>query len=357
MLAGTALPGAVGPAGETTATTLRTVAGATLLTLTCGSDEGPVPLTLDGGAVMPDPRPARTHLFAGLNVLVALRNGETADGAADGPPDWLAFHRRPQKLQAALIVERAPPGPEADRFAEALAVLRPRLDGLPRVLLVGFDHPLGPPGAAPESHPLNVPEAPGKARMTPPAPDRWRAPLGEGHLYEWLPHAWLSGAHAVAALDLCDLLCPAPSGTTVFETARASGALALLGRHVFPWKSRDPARPGFADHGCLQFDRPRGLRRWCVVPAQMPDNRPWRAHRAGEATAEAVFSFASVCAIAAIRPAGSCPGQALRPRSRWPIRSPANSAMPPQFRAPPRHGPPPTKAPTQAPGAWPSSLP
>ncbi|MBL3567979.1 hypothetical protein BV509_19340 [Rhodovulum sulfidophilum] len=101
MLAGTAPPGAVGPAGETTATTLRTVAGATLLTLTCGSDEGPVPLTLDGGAVMPDPRPARTHLFAGLNVLVALRNGETADeaadGAADGPPDWLAFHRRPPR--------------------------------------------------------------------------------------------------------------------------------------------------------------------------------------------------------------------------------------------------------------------
>ncbi|RAP42999.1 glycosyl transferase family 2 [Rhodovulum viride] len=285
ILASAAPPGAVGPAGETTAATLRTVAGAPLLTLTCGSDEGPVPLTLDGAAVTLDPRPARTDLFAGLDVMVALRNGETAGEAAD----WLAFHRRTQKLQAALIVDRAPPGPEADGFAKALCALRSRLEGLTRVLLVGLDHPLGRPGAAPESHPINAPEAPGKDRMAPPAPDPWQAPLGEGHLYEWLRRAWLAEAHAVAALDLSDLLRPDPAGATVFETARASGALALLGRHVFPWKSRDPARPGFADHGCMQFDRPRGLRRWCVVPAQMPDDRPWRAHRAGEATAEAVF--------------------------------------------------------------------
>jgi hypothetical protein len=70
--------------------------------------------------------------------------------------------------------------------------------------------PLGKPGLGPETHPFLAPDAPGKDRMTPPDPDPWRAPLGEGLVLEVLKWRYLGEARAVLLLDPCDILPPRP---------------------------------------------------------------------------------------------------------------------------------------------------
>ncbi|SIO40726.1 Glycosyl transferase family 2 [Rhodovulum sp. ES.010] len=264
---------AIGPAGTTTIRSMRSIGGGLVVCADTPETEGPMPIRLGAAETALDLRPAETGLFSGLNTLVALRNGEGAAQAAD----WLAYHVR-RGMQAALILDRAPAGDAA--FAEALERNAAGIAGLERLVLLDLDAPLGKPGLPPEAHPFNAAEAPGKDRMDLPAPDPWTAPLGEVQIYEWLRHAYLDEARAVADLDLHDLLAPV-EGPSVFDRAQEapSGALLLVARHVFPWRVRDPEAPRFHDHACVPFDTPRRGRRWCVAPAKAGPGTVWRMVR------------------------------------------------------------------------------
>ena len=57
-------------------------------------------------SILGDADPVETEVFRGKNTLVAFRNGETAESVAD----WLAYHATSHKAEAALIVDRDPPG-------------------------------------------------------------------------------------------------------------------------------------------------------------------------------------------------------------------------------------------------------
>jgi len=227
----------------------------------------------EGGLCL-DPVADETPLFAGLNTLLALRNGETVAQTLD----WLAHHAVLHGAEAALILDRAEGGDAG--YAAALREAMPQLPGIRRLVLIDVDMPLGKAGAPPEAHPLNAAEAPGKDRMEAPAPDPWRAPLAETQIYEALRQAYLAKARAVANLDLNDFLAP-PAEGSVFDRAQAApaGTLLLIGRHVFPWRVRDPEAPRFADHLCVQFDAPRLSRRWCVAPGKAPADAAWRPVR------------------------------------------------------------------------------
>ncbi|MGC9419692.1 MAG: glycosyltransferase family 2 protein [Rhodovulum sp.] len=264
-------PEAVGPGAGTAVREVRSIGGGLVVTV---GTPGVVSLRVDGAEAEIPPRRAETDLFAGLNALVAVRNGESAEQAAE----WLRHHVEAHGAEAALIVDRAPGGDAA--FAAALEALCRDIGGLKRIVLFDLDAPLGRPDLPPESHPVNASESPGKDRVDLPPPDPWTAPLGELQVYEWLRRAFLDEARTVANLDLCDLLAP-DDGPTVFDRAAAapSGALLLLGRHVFPWRPRDPDAAAFADHLCVQFDRPRVSRRWCVAPAKAGPETTWRMVR------------------------------------------------------------------------------
>ncbi|GAA0285420.1 glycosyltransferase family 2 protein [Rhodovulum strictum] len=233
-------PEAVAASGRTT---IRAVGGGLVVGL-ADADGGA--LILDGQPVRIAPRPAETMLFAGLNTLVAVRNGESAAQIAE----WLDYHVQDHGAEAALILDRSPGDND---FDAALARKTAAIPGLRRLVLVDPDRPPpDPQGATPD----------------------------EGPVYEWLRHAFLDEARAVANLDLCDLLAPAP-GASIFDRAAAApaGMILLTGRHAFPWRPRDPAKPGFADHVCVAFDRPQDARRWCVAPVKCGPDTIWRVNR------------------------------------------------------------------------------
>ncbi|TCO74007.1 glycosyltransferase family 2 protein [Rhodovulum euryhalinum] len=267
-------PAAFGPAAASTIRDIRSIGGGLVVGVAVPGDAGPVVLRIDGQEAAIEPRAAETALFAGLATLVALRNGETVEQTGA----WLEYHVRAHGAEAALILDRSPGGDGA--YADALEGVAAGIPGLQRLVLVDLDQPLGKPGLPPESHPFNAAEAPGKDRMDLPPPDPWTAPPGELQLYEWLRHAFLDEARAVANIELYDLLAPA-DGPSVFDRAAAapSGTLSLIGRHAFPWRPRDPDAPGFADHLCVQFDTPRTARRWCVAPACAGADAVWRMVR------------------------------------------------------------------------------
>lgn len=266
-------PEAIEAAEGTTIRRTEIIGKAPLITADTGHG-APLSLRVDGTVRTVATRPARLDLFAGMNAAVALRNGETAEQTAD----WLAYHVATHGLDAALIVDRTPDGDDA--FAAELETRAAEIAGLKCLVLIDLDMPLGRADLPPEHHPFNAAEAPGKDRMTVPPPDPWTAPLGELQIYEWLRRAYLDAARAVANLNLYDLL-PPPEGPTVFDRACAApaGLLPLAGRHVFPWRPRDPEAPHFADHLCAQFDSPRISRRWCVAPDRLPPETSWRVIR------------------------------------------------------------------------------
>lgn len=126
----------------------------------------------DGSGLELSPTPAEHDLFRDLNTILAFRLEESAAQVAEG----LAYHKRHHGLQAALIVNRLPETGAA--FAEDL---RAHLDDVPlKIVVLDVPVPLGKPGLGPENHLFLAPDAPGKDRMDPPAPDPWRSPLAEG---------------------------------------------------------------------------------------------------------------------------------------------------------------------------------
>ncbi|MDP3861901.1 MAG: glycosyltransferase family 2 protein [Phaeovulum sp.] len=226
--------------------------------------------------------------FAGTNALLALRLEESADVVLE----WLAYHAGQHGAESAVIINRAPPDSPAGgpaEFAEALERgLEARGLGLP-VAVIDSVVPLGKPGWGPENHLYLAPDAPGKDRMKMPAHDLWRAPLGQGVVYEIAKWRYLARARAVLALDVTDLLAmSAPDAPTAFDLCLAAkgGVVLLAGRRIYPWRVRqgEPAR--FADHICQQFDARRGIARWGVAPERAGLQNTWRAIRVAYARPE-----------------------------------------------------------------------
>ena len=260
------------PAGKTV---LRNFGGAPVLETAAAEGSSGVTVSVHGESSKITLHPDETQLFAGLNVVAAVRNGETAETAAE----WLRFHVSRHGMQGAIILDRAPPQ-ESRRFIQALRRHAEALEGLERLVVVHSALPLGKPGLPEEAHPFNVPGAPGKDRMEVPSADPWRAPLGEFLIYEILRARFLDRARAVANIDLFDLLAPG-EGPSVFDRAveAPSGCVRLGGVQAYPWRVRKGDQASFGDHICTQFDA-AGLRpRWCLAPAKAGGTCIWRLVR------------------------------------------------------------------------------
>ncbi|MBQ4824707.1 glycosyltransferase family 2 protein [Leisingera sp. HS039] len=271
---GTAREG-LGIASPADKTVLHNYGGAPVLEAEIPDGPSVVTVSAEGALYNVPLHPEETDLFAGLNVLAAVRNGETARTAAE----WLRFHTAQHGLQGAVILDRAHPQ-DSRRFIEELQTLAGSIKGLERVVVVHSKLPLGKDNLPAEAHPFNVPGAPGKDRMEIPPADPWQAPLGEFLIYEILRARFLARARAVANIDLFDLLAP-DEGPNVFDRAVAAptGCLRLGGVQAYPWRVRRGDQASFADHICTQFDA-TGLRpRWCVAPATAGGNCIWRLIR------------------------------------------------------------------------------
>ncbi|WP_341365890.1 glycosyltransferase family 2 protein [Yoonia sp. BS5-3] len=222
-----------------------------------------------------------TDLFEGENAILATRNGESAETVLD----WLSYHQQQQGLQSAVILDRAKPGSDT-AFAKKLQVGLRKQKMPCKVVLVSSDLPLGKRDLPAEAHPFCVPEAPGKDRMTVPAPAPWAAPLAALTWFEIAKTRFLAEARAVAHVDVHDLI--PKQNDTVFDAAIAAkeGVIPLTGQHCYPWRVRSGKRTLFADHICVQFDASGGRTRWCIAPAKAPTDAVWRMLRIGNATAD-----------------------------------------------------------------------
>lgn len=249
--------------------------GAPVLDLVDGPDRQQLYMRVAADVWTVPVHPAETDLFAGLNVLLAVRNGETSTVAAE----WLTYHVSNHGVQGVVILDRAPPQ-ESHAFAQELRGLVTQIDGLQRVVVVHSALPLGKADLPPEAHPFCVPGAPGKDRMTIPPSDASQAPLGEFLIYEILRTRFLQQARAVANIDMFDLLAPA-KGNTIFDRAvsAATGCLRLGGVQAYPWRVRNGKEAGFGDHICIRFDAKELRPRWCVAPTKVAQNSIWRLVR------------------------------------------------------------------------------
>ncbi len=230
--------------------------------------------------------PAEWELLDGRNCLLGLRLEESADTVAD----WLRYHAEHHGATGAVIVNRAPPdSPEgsAEDFAE---VLEEALFDCPGLVVIVLESPvpLGKPGLGPESHPYLAPDAPGKDRMAVPAPDPWRAPLGEPLIYEAAKWRFLAKARAVLCLDVTDILAPdaLPNAFDLCLGAK-NGVTLLVGHRTYPWRIRKGRAAAFGDHICRPFDRRRGIARWGVAPDVAGLENTWRAVRVAFAKPDA----------------------------------------------------------------------
>ena len=268
---------------------LRDVSGAAMVVT-----ERVGPLALADGATLPlAPHPAEPGLFDGLNTIFGFRLEESPTQVAEG----LAYHALHHGLQAALIVNRVPDPDAPEAFADAL---RAALDGIDlTVVVLDCPIPLGKPGYGPENHPYLAPDAPGKDRMEVPAPDPWRAPLGEQLLFEIAKWRFLSTARAVLVLDVTDIL-PMDAHPAFDRCVEARhGVVLLVGRRIYPWRVRPRGEARFGDHICQQFDARRGIARWGVAPAKAGLANTWRMVRVAYAKPDpaAVVPFLRAMAI------------------------------------------------------------
>ena len=241
----------------------------------------PLRLALAEGAIEIFPDAPEQERFAGANALLALRLEEPPEAVID----WLGYHARHHGATAAVIINRAPPDSAAGGAAEFAEAIERGMEAaglaLP-VAIIDSVVPLGKPGWGPENHLFHAPDAPGKDRMQAPEPDLWRAPLGQGLVYEIAKWRYLAHARAVLALDVTDILAArAPLAPTAFDLCAAAqgGVVLLVGRRIYPWRVRDGQRARFGDHICQQFDARRGIARWGVAPAQAGLENTWRAIR------------------------------------------------------------------------------
>lgn len=276
-------PKAVAPVGIEE---LREIAGGLMVVLPGRAGAFRLPLAAGGAVVVPvvaaDPAP-----FAGKNALLLMRVSETPAQVAEG----ILYHALHHGAEAALVVNRVPdPG-----FAAALEAA---LEGRVALRVVALALPSGKPDTGPETHPYLAPDAPGKDRMPPPAPDEWRAPLGEGIVYEWMKWRHLWAARAVVSLEACDILPLRAGGApSVFDQAAETGMVMLAGRRVYPWRVRPGRTAGFGDHVCRQFDATRGTARWACSPAGLGLEKTWRQTRISYTSPASALPFFRAMAL------------------------------------------------------------
>ena len=214
-------------------------------------------------------------IFENKRVLLALRNGETAQAAAE----WVRYHSETCAVGAALIFDRAPP--ESADFADGLMGL---LENDPcTALVVQADTPLGRKDAPDARDPALAPAMRGDATKV--ASNPWHAPLSELTLYELLRYRFLAHARAIALLDISDFLLP--SIPSVFDQAAQSRgkAISLQGTEVYPWRLRQAQAALFGDHIAARRGERRRLLSWCAAPSRMPDDCVWQPGRPAGAPA------------------------------------------------------------------------
>ncbi|WP_245845076.1 glycosyltransferase family 2 protein [Pseudothioclava arenosa] len=279
----------------------RDISGCTMVV---GRAPAPLHLALHATPPEPDtPPPApsllpvntpETGLFAGKNVLFGQRLEESPETVLD----WLSWHHDLHGANAALVLDRCPPDSFAASGAEFEHALQQGLEAREIdmvVVLLSAPAPLGKPGMGPENHPFLAPDAPGKDRMEVPAPDPWRAPLGQGILFEAAKWRFLARARAMVTLDVTDFLAPHDDRPNVFDATRAapSGVVLLVGRRIYPWRVRNGQPERFADHICRQFDNRRGIARWGCAPDVAGLNATWRMIRVAFAKPDpaSVYAF------------------------------------------------------------------
>lgn len=220
-------------------------------------------------------------IFAGKNIAISTRNGEPVERVLN----WLEHHYDFFAMDGAVIFNRARQGNNKGFITELKSAIEACKKPL-HVLLVESSHPLGAADLPPEAHPFCAGEAPGRDRMKVPNADPWTSPLAEMSIYEIARQRFLQTARAIINIDICDLLYDPVLETpgrgksrvpkTPFDIAveRPGKSVKMIGRHCYPWQFRGKAPAQFADHICVQFDKPRFRNRWCVSPQGLaPENR------------------------------------------------------------------------------------
>ena len=202
-----------------------------------------------------------TALFAGQDVVLAFRNGESAEAAAG----WLAA-LTDSGITGALIYVRGAPE-EAAAFAEALAAV-----ALPEVtlLVVSADVPIGVRDGRDARHPGTAPAAPDTELAVP--QDPWHAPLGEEAIFEALRHRFLQRAASVTTLDVGDYLLPGEVPLLARVGAASGEAIMLRGRETYAWSGGGSV----ADHVYVRRSETRWIVRWSVAPGGLPEEAVWR---------------------------------------------------------------------------------
>ncbi len=257
-------------AGCAVALDLRDVSGSVMLAVDAA---GPVVLGLAAGVLALDATQAEPEFLAGRNCLLAFRLSESPAQIVD----WLVYHARHHGATGAVVVNRLP---EDGTWVQKLGRLLAKASVNMRLVVLDCPVPLGKPGLGPENHPFLAPDAPGKDRMEVPAPDAWRAPLGEGLVFEVVKWRFLSAARAVLTLDVSDVLQPA-TGPTAFDqcVAAKKGVILLAGRRIYPWRVRNGMEARIADHTCAPFDMGKPVMRWGVAPVVAGLSNTWRMLR------------------------------------------------------------------------------
>ena len=260
---------------------IRSIGQAAVLNCTATGSKGPVVLDIGNTTMKIKAEAAETDIFAGLNVGFAIRNAESIETTLE----WLDYHVTHHGLEAALILDRSKPNKDKS-YAKQLKNKAAKIKGLKRLVLLKSKAPLGNPDLPAESHPFNVPGAPGKDRMEIPTGDAWNSPLAELQIFELVRARFLKYARAVMNIELYDLLVTG-KGENVFDRAVAAsnGCIQLDGQQIYPWRVRNNKPAVFGDHICRQFDEKGSRKRWCIAPATAKENVVWRLIRVVGATA------------------------------------------------------------------------
>ena len=266
---------------------LREISGSVFLTLESKSPGQVVLALLDGGSLELMSTEAETAFLAGRNCLFGFRFEESVAQTVE----WLSYHARYHGANGALIVNRLR-ADQPDLWAESLEKAIAGLDM--HVVVVDCPAPLGKVGIGPENHPYLAPDAPGKDRMEVPSPDPWRAPLGEGLIYEVMKWRFLSEARAVLTLDIPDILAPIPKASaSAFDLCNSApkGVIVLAGRRTYPWRVRSNHEARFGDHVCIPFDTCKPILRWGVAPQKAGLSNTWRMLRVAYTTPDPLHAF------------------------------------------------------------------
>ncbi len=231
--------------------------------------------------------------------------------------DWLLWHKKHHKCNAALIVDRGPPEVINARAMEFAALLQSDEQvakelALMVIVALNSDWPLGRTECGHEAHPINAPDAPGKNRMPKPSPDSWQGPLSYSLLYDLLRWRFLRDARSVANLQVNELVPALGSGGSMFDAAveASAGAISLRGQRAYPWNLRKGKEPSFGDHICTPFDILPRETRWCVSPGKLQPEAIWMPTRIlGVKPQKGHLGFWQFMALRYCRPLGSNVGQ------------------------------------------------